>query len=198
MNTIRRSLLCLTGGLLIAGCGGGSSATMRIMDGPPPGVTAVNIWVASMEAHVASENDAVTESNPNDTHIDDDGEWQSLKVDRSIDLVAHQGETTAEVLGQLSLPAGKITQVRLVIDTGKPNTATLNGVVCNLDTTQVAKKGIKINHVFKAFASRDGSKLDVLVDFQLDKSLTAAGGCFVLAPALHLTKVKIDGVEQKE
>ena len=198
MTTILRSLVCLTAGLLAAGCGGGSSATMRLMDAPPPGVTAVNIWVASMEAHVASESDPTTDSDPTDGRIDDDGQWHSLNVDRSIDLVAHEGESTAEVLGQLPLPAGKITQIRLVIDTGKANTATFNRVVCNLDTTQVAKKGIKINHVFKAFGSHDGGKLDVLVDFQLDKSLTPAGNCFALSPSLHLTKVKIDGVERKE
>lgn len=162
------------------------------MDAPPAGVTAVKIWVAAMQVHVDTKEKAMS-ADPNDASIDDDGKWHSLTVNRSIDLVQHQGETAADVLGQLELPEGKVTQVRLVIDTAKPNVATRGGVDCDLDTSRVAEKGIKLNHVFKAFSTKLGAKQEILVDFDLGTSMIESGACYVLAPKLELRKVKTDG-----
>ena len=117
-------------------------------------------------------------------------------MNKSIDLVQHQGETAATVLGQLPLPIGKITQVRLVLDKTKPNTAVLNGTECNLDTSKIPAKGVKINHVFKAFDSKNGSLHQMWVDFKLDESLKPAGNCFELEPKLKLVKVKTDGKDE--
>jgi hypothetical protein len=129
--------------------------------------------------------------------VDDDGEgsWVTLDVDRTIDLVQHQGETAADILGQLQLPAGKITQLRLVLDTSVPenNVATLNGVDCNLDTKRVSKQGVKLNHVFKAFESKAHGTVHLWVDFDLEKSLKAnKDGCFDLEPQLRLAHAKMD------
>ncbi|MBI3179997.1 MAG: DUF4382 domain-containing protein [Deltaproteobacteria bacterium] len=165
------------------------------MDAPPEGVTKVEIFVASMQVHLAKLDDDHTTSDPADSSIDDDDSWESLTVNRSIDLVAHQGEGAAEVLGQLDLPEGKITQIRLQIDTSQPNTATKNGAECDLDVGKVAKKGIKINHPFKAFDVTSDHKHVVIVDFELDKSLKAIGDCFELEPKLKLHKFKLDGVD---
>lgn len=175
----------LAGALVLTGCGGGSTAELRLMDAPPEGVTAVKITVDSMQVHVAGDDE------------EEDGEagWETLAVGKTIDLVQHQGESAAEVLGQLELPEGKITQIRLVIDTSAPgnNTATLNGTDCELDVSKVDVKGVKIIHPFKAFPSEAGGEIEVLVDFRLDESLKPAGSCFVLEPRLHLDKVKVDG-----
>jgi hypothetical protein len=125
---------------------------------------------------------------------DDDGGWVTLDVNRTIDLVQHQGETAAEILGQLQLPAGKITQLRLVLDTSAPenNVATLNGANCALDTKRVNRNGVKINHVFKAFESKPNGTVHVWVDFDLEKSLKAnKAGCFDLLPQLRLAHAKM-------
>jgi hypothetical protein len=176
---------------------GQAQATLSLMDAPPSGVTAVSIFVASMDVHV---NDGGTGgdsgSNPNDATIDDDDKWHSLSVNKSIDLVQHQGESAAAMLGQLELPAGKITQLRLVIDTTKANTATYNGSSCALDTTKVETRGIKINHVFKALSASKGDKVDITVDFDLADSLSPKGDCFELSPRLKLHKVKLNDTEQ--
>ena len=185
-----RALALGSFGLLVAACGGSSStAEFRLMDAPPAGVTAVNVWVAAIQVHVV-DNAEARDADPNDGTIDDDNKWLSLVVNRSIDLVQHQGETAAELLGQLPLPAGKITQIRLILDTTKPNTATRLGVACNLDTSEVVRKGIKINHPFKAFGGN--SKYAIWVDFKLDESLIENGTCFTLKPKLKLHKVKVD------
>jgi hypothetical protein len=183
--------------LACAACGGDGGATLQLMDAPPDGVTAVKITVAAMQVHLA-KSDGPDSSDPLDTSIDDDDRWISLSVNRQIDLVQHQGESAADVLGQLPLPEGKITQIRLVIDTAAAdsNVATYNGNDCNLDVGKVAKKGIKINHPFKAFVSEPGKDYDVFVDFELDKSMKAKDGCFELEPKLKLHKVKLDGIDQ--
>lgn len=179
----------------LAACGSGTStAELKLMDAPPSGVTAVNVYVAAMQVHVAG-SDSSKDGDPNDSSIDDDSSWETLTVGRSIDLVQHQGEAAADVLGQLELPEGKITQLRLLIDTTQPNTAVKDGVSCDLDLSKVEKKGIKINHPFKAFQSKDGEKHEIYVDFRLDESLKASGTCFELKPVIKLHKVKTDGKE---
>jgi hypothetical protein len=55
----------------------------------------------------------------------------------------------------------------------------------------VPPTGIKINHVFKAFASDDDPM--ILVDFDLGKSLKASGDCYRLEPVLKLFRVRADG-----
>lgn len=180
--------------LVAGGCGESSTAEFRLMDAPPAGVTSVKIFVASIQVHVDDKTKTV--SDPADVSIDNDSKWQTFAVGRSIDLVQYQGESAALVLGQLPLPLGKITQVRLVIDKTKPNTATLNGVVCNLDVTKIADKGIKIDHVFKAFESKNGSLHQMWIDFKLDEALKPAGTCFELQPKLKLVKVKTDGKDE--
>lgn len=187
-----QELLSLMLGFGLVGCGAaGSTADLALMDAPPAGVTAVVIQVAAMQVHVDDDNEDHSGSNSGPS-IDDDDRWESLSVNRSIDLVQHQGETAAELLGQLPLPPGKITQIRLVIDTAGENYAVKNGQRCSLDTGKVAKKGIKIEHPFKAWKSVKDTKHFILVDVDLERSLNAKGDCFELDPKIELKKVKID------
>lgn len=186
----------LAAACLLAGCAsdGESSAEFRLMDAPPPGVTSVKIHVLAIHAHV--DDKSAKDADPTDAKIDDSAKWVVLGVGRTIDLVAHQGESAADVLGKLNLPDGKITQIRLVVDTIKAGTATFNGKDCALDMTKVAKKGIKINHVFKAFETGVEKHHIVWVDFELDNSMKDdKKGCFELEPKLKLHKVKRDGVD---
>lgn len=193
--------------LALAACGGAeNTATLHLMDAPPEGVTAVKITVAAMQVHVVPSRDGTSaagdasiddddrDDDRDDDDDDDDSEWRSLSVGRQIDLVQRQGETAAEVLGELGLPEGKITQLRLVLDTSDPenNVATFRGEDCALDVAKVAKKGIKIPHAFKAFRARADGRTSVWVDFELDKSMKRSGDCFELEPKLKLHKVKLD------
>ena len=189
---MKNSILFLAVASTVA-CGGAetSTASLELMDAPPPGVTRVLITVAAMQVHIA-KLDGPDMADPDDMSIDDDDKWVSLAVNRAIDLVQHQGETAAEVLGQLPLPEGKLTQIRLVIDTSLPtnNLATFNGIDCNLDVEKVARKGIKIEHPFKAFDTHSGRRHQIVVDLDLERSLKERRGCFELDPKLKLHKVK--------
>jgi hypothetical protein len=191
-----RYLAGVAGLALAAGCGGSNTATLYLYDAAPAGVTAVNVWVKSMDVHVDTGDTAARETDsrdPADTTIDADDSWVSLEVGKSIDLLEHQGQTAAEVLGQVTLPDGKVTQLRLVIDPAQPNTAAFqDGTTCDLDTTLVARTGIKINHVFKAFQTTSGHA-EVFVHFDLDHSLVATDTCFSLRPVLKLENVERHG-----
>jgi hypothetical protein len=158
------------------------------MDAPPEGVTSVVLFVASMAVHVDDKSKTASDDVPKEGK-----KWRVLTVGKAIDLVAHEGEDAAAVLGQLELPEGKITQIRLALDTEEPQTATVDGAICDLDVSKVAPEGVRISHVFKAFESKAGREIDVFVDLELDKSLKEADGCFRLEPVLKLHKVTIDG-----
>jgi len=179
-----------------AGCGGESTAELNLFDAPPSGVTSVKVWVASMQVHVVPAAEA-RDADPNDASIDDDSSWRSLVVDRQIDLVQRQGETAAEKLGELPLPEGKITQLRLLLDTEKGNTATDASGTCDLILDKgVIRKGVKINHVFRAFESRSGARVQVWTDFRLEDSLKTKDACYELKPVLKLHRVRLDGQDQ--
>jgi hypothetical protein len=197
LNPTTTTLAAAALSVAFAACGGGeNTATLHLMDAPPEGVTAVKLTVAAMQLHVVPGKDGPSSSSAADDDSIDDHEdaWRSLTVGRQIDLVQHQGETAADVLGELGLPEGKITQIRLVLDTSEPanNVATFRGADCTLDVAKVAKKGIKIPHAFKAFQARADGRTSVWVDFELDKSLKSSGDCFELEPKLKLHKVKLD------
>ncbi len=187
--------LVIAAAALAAGCGSGT-ADLYLFDAPPAGVTGVTIQVKSMDVHVDADWGKADSAAPDDTSIDNDGKWQTLEVDKQIDLVQHEGETAADLLGQLTLPDGKITQLRLVIDVSDPalNYVTFqDSSTCQLDTSRVEQKGIKINHVFKAFKTEGGDHHEIYVHFDLATSLTPSGSCFLLEPQVELRTVIQNG-----
>lgn len=188
----------LAAALALGGCAddaADSTATLYLMDAPPAGVTSVVVHVASVQVHVDDKGKSLAED-ASSTAIDKDGKWQTLAVNKSIDLVKAQGETAAVKLGTLGLPEGKITQIRLLLDSAQPNTATANGKTCNLDLSKV-KDGIKINHVFKALDTGVDQNHQAWLDFRLDEALQASGDCYLLKPVLKLQKFTTAGKDVK-
>jgi hypothetical protein len=118
------------------------------------------------------------------------GGWMTLDgAPAEIDLVALQNDVRA-TLGSLSLPEGKVTQIRLIPDRDGKNEVRLgDGTVCAIDLSQVGPKGIKINHPFKAIDVKAGKMREVVVEIDLEKSLERAEGegcTFKLAPKIKL------------
>ena len=183
--------------VLAAACSGSGSASFALTDAPTDltGVTGVNITISSIQAHVAGK-DEVKDGDPADASIDDDGKWVTLTpAKKTFDLLAlTNGSTTP--LGDLELPVGKITQIRIFLDTSKPanNSVSLGTQVCNLDTSKVNAKGIKINHPFKALVVSSGGKVESTVDFIASDSITKQGDClYQLAPVIKIKKARVDG-----
>lgn len=175
---------------LLAGCGGGGTLALRITDAPPDteNMSTVVVTLARVEAHLAGGHD-----HDGDKHDDDDDRgWHTLVPEqRSFDLLKLQNDVTA-ALGDLELPEGKVTQIRLFIDHQGTNAITLkSGQVCPLDLQAVDKAGVKINHPFKAMPIEDGERVEVVIDFDLKESVDLAGPClYRLKPVIKLKSVR--------
>src|SRR5256885_6683724 len=181
--------------LACAACGD-TSHNVFLYDAAPPGVTSVRLYLASVQVHV-DDASAKESHDPSDASIDADAKWRPLVIDRELDLMKHEGATAGANLGEIGLPPGKVTQLRLLLDLSQPQVATYQGADCDLDTSRVEARGVKIDHVFKAFDTGLGNHQEILVHFDLGRSMTPNAGrtCFVLAPQLELRKVVIDGVD---
>lgn len=198
--------LTLAAAVLAAACSGNNDAepgpqtppslSFALFDAPPEGVTSVRLSIAAIQVHVDGL-DATATPAPEDASIDNDGKWKSLPVDAVIDLVQHQGEAAAKNLGEIRLPEGKITQLRLLVDKTKPNQATWNGADCDLDLSKINDNGIKVNHAFKAVEARNDDHLGLYVDFDLGQSLKQQGSCFEVRPVLKLAKAVKNGTAQE-
>lgn len=198
MRTSKFAVLAgLFAALSIAGCAedepAQSTATLYLMDAPPAGVTSVVVHVASIQVHV-DDKTKTSSDDATDTKKDADGKWRTLLVNKPVDLVLAQTETAAVKLGELALPDGKITQIRLMLDSTQKNTAKVGDKTCDLDLSKV-KDGIKINHAFKALDVGTAKKHEAWVDFKLDEAMEATKDCYALKPVLKLKKFKTGGAE---
>ncbi len=181
----------------IAGCAedepAQSTATLYLMDAPPAGVTSVIVHVASIQVHV-DDKSKTTSDDAADTKKDADGKWRTLVVNKPVDLVLAQTETVAVKLGELPLPEGKITQIRLILDPTQKNTAKVGDKTCDLDLSKI-KDGLKINHPFKALDVGTGKKHQAWIDYKLDEAMEVTKDCYALKPVLKLKKFKTDAKE---
>lgn len=115
-SVLRSAALLLTSLALLVGCGGGddfstasvSTATLKLSITDAPARSFDNVIITVKEIRVHQSGDAV-ESN--------DAGWQVIppvNAPRRIDLLELPNGVLAE-LGQTVLPAGKYTQMRLIL-----------------------------------------------------------------------------------
>ncbi len=168
-----------------------STLTLALMDAPPANVTSVVVQVARIDVHV--EPGSADARAANDASIDLDDSWHQFTVNKAIDLAAAQSEIAAVVLGDVQLPDGKITQIRLVFDTVKSSTVTAGGKTCELGLAKLPKTGIKITHPFKSFHVGKALQHKVWIDAPLDQMLVATKTCFDLKPVLKIAKFQTSG-----
>ena len=202
MTTRALSILSCAGSLLLVACGS-TTVTVELTDAPPDMTTIehVHVTLSRVEAHVADGDDDDDDDNgpaepgdDNDNDGDEGSGWRTVAAPAgTFDLVALQNDVRAK-LGELELPSGKITQIRLFIDTaGKNDVVLTSGETCALDLSAVPPTGVKINHPFKALDVEDSSELRIVVDFDLKSSLDQSGSCsFALKPVIKLKHVEKD------
>jgi hypothetical protein len=173
-------------------CGGGEggggeqapvapSGTLRVAltDAPACGLDEVNITVRRVRVHASGDAD------------DNAGGWHDLNLTppRQINLL-DLSNGVLEELGQMALPAGLYTQLRLVL---QPNTGAnlANSIVPSggseqpLDTPSAVQSGIKLIHPFTVPA---GGLVDLVLDFDPCKSIVTRGnGTFGLKPVIAVS-----------
>jgi len=179
--------------LAIGGCSNGGILSLHLTDAPPDtdNMSTVMVTLAAAEAHFAGGHFDAPDGKADDGK-DGHGGWVRVTgAPKPYDLLRLQNGLT-ELVGELALPAGKITQIRLFIDETATNAVTLkDGRICPLNLEGVDKTGIKINHPFKALPIKDGRTLEVVIDFDIKESVDMAAPCvYSLKPVIKIKTVK--------
>jgi hypothetical protein len=197
----------LLGALLACGGGGGGgggsipvSATpaptaaekgtlrLAMTDAPACGYDAVNVTVTRVRVHQAA------------SAAESEAGWQDLPVNppARIDLLSLTNGALFE-LGQLPLPVGKYTQLRLVLAENGGSTPLANSVIpagekeIALKTPSGQQSGLKANANIEVAANQ---MADFVIDFDACKSVVKASssGQYLLKPVLSVVPRLVSGV----
>ncbi len=181
---------------LLTSCGGGGSTQaagngtlqVSLTDAPACGYDAVYVTVSKVRVHQSASADG------------SDSGWTDITLNpaRKINLLDLTNGVLDE-LGQVSLPAGRYTQVRLVLQANTGNTVA-NSVVLSGTTTEVAldtpsavQSGIKL---INAFDVTSGEQTDLVLDFDACKSIVTKGnGGYALKPVIKIVPASLNGIE---
>ena len=163
-------------------------------------VKSIKVTITEIRVHLADvdHSDDVKE----DEAKDDDGGWHTVStVPQTFDLLTIKADAVRP-LGDIELPEGKITQIRLKLKTDGDNGSgaeRIVGAVTELDDTKcdliapksVVNPGLKISGVFKAAKVDKGGKHTVVVNLQLkgDPRETLNGVCaYRIKPVIKFKK----------
>lgn len=176
---------------LLAACGGGggdsggtsaASGTLRLAltDAPACGYDQVNVTIERIRIHASS------------TAQDGDAGWSEMVLTpaRRIDLLTLTNGVLEE-LGSTSLPAGRYTQMRLVLGSNQGPGGMANSVVPSgggerpMETPSGTQTGLKMNVNIEVAANQ---LADFVIDFDACRSVVRAGqsGRHLLKPVLSV------------
>ncbi|HJV68617.1 DUF4382 domain-containing protein [Ideonella sp.] len=183
---------CAALGLLLAGCGGGSggggggiggTGVMRVSltDAPACGYDEVNVTIDRIRVNQSADAG------------DNDAGWTEIVMNpaKRVDLLTLQNGIV-EALGETPLPAGKYTQLRLVLVDNSQAQPLANSVIptgeaeTELHTPSGQQSGLKVNMDVDV---AEGQAVDVVLDFDACRSVVKAGnsGRYNLKPVITAT-----------
>jgi hypothetical protein len=185
----RRSLVaaCGAAAIALAACGGGGGSgdaggtgtlRMALTDAPACGYDAVNVTIERVRVHKSSSAG------------DNDAGWSDLVIapQQRVNLLTLTNGVLEE-LGEMPLPAGRYTQMRLVLAANGNNAPFANSVVPSggtevaLTTPSGQQSGLKLNVGIEVGANQIA---DVVLDFDACKSIVPRGnsGQYNLKPVI--------------
>lgn len=177
--------------LLIAGCGGSTgsgSAPSGVLgvflaDDPACGFNKVYVTVNKVRVHQSSLATANTAG------------WSdiTLKPAKKIDLLSLNNGVLDD-LGQITLPAGHYTQLRLLLDPSANSVVvTGNPAEIPLVTPSAVQSGIKLINQFDVAS---GQRADLVLDFNACKSIVKRGnGKYALKPVIRVIPFALNGID---
>ena len=195
MNLIKNVQLTL-GALAVAGlaaCGGGGdggsgSLRLALTDAPACGYDAVNVTIEKLRVHQSGNAG------------DNDAGWSEIVLNpaKRVNLLNLTNGVLDE-LGQTPLPAGKYTQLRLVLADNSSANPLLNSVLPTggtevaLKTPSGQQSGVKTKINIDIAADK---MADFVLDFDACKSVVVAGGSgqYLLKPVVSVIPRYVSGV----
>jgi len=111
-----------------------------------------------------------------------DNGWTSLQVKKGVYNLLKLTNGLDTLLGEIDLPAGRISQVRLIL--GENNTVKINNQVVTLSTPSAQQSGLKIQVNTDI---NEGITYKILLDFDAARSIVSAGasGKYNLKPVIR-------------
>jgi hypothetical protein len=228
---LKRNLL-LVAPLFLAACGGGSLSLDINSDDAAENTTlssvralgesvdlttvkSVKVTVSEIWVHVedvATKTDDANDDKVEGSKIDDSSKhWEQVSSEEhSFDLMTVRNDAT-KPLGDLTVPEGKITQIRLKLKgtaaegSDKYRIAgaveETNGTVCDLIVPSSAiNPGVKIEGIFKAMKIEASGKHHAVISLKLKDSekLSGTGTCaYRLNPVLKVKKYEVESGDDK-
>ena len=175
------------GGAGTVGGPGSGTLAVSLTDAPACGFDAVNVTVNKVRVHTST------------TASESDGGWTDLTLSpaRKINLL-NLTNGVLESLGQTALPAGRYTQVRLVLDpntgNGMANSVIPTGSTAErtLETPSAIQSGIKLVGQFDVAANQ---RTDLVLDFDACSSVVTRGnGQYALKPVVKIIPTAVNGI----
>lgn len=176
----------------LVACGGSDSQSygtlgVSMTDAPACGFEAVNVTVQKVRVHKSST------ANENDSGWTDITLSPAKKVNL-LDLT----NGVLMTLGEVPLPTGHYTQLRLVLDANTGNSMAnsvvpVGGSETALDTPSGVQTGIKLVNQFEV---KENERVDLVLDFDACKSVVTKGAAnkFALKPVVKVIPTLVNGI----
>lgn len=166
-------LICLLAGACKKENGRGA---MRVMLTDAPGdYKEVNVDIRAVEINYAN------------TQTGQNG-WVTLPTNKGVyNLLFLQNNVMVTIADDRNIPEGKVNQIRLVLG-GNNTVKTKDDVTHNLSTPSATQSGLKIN---LNTVVREGDNLEVVLDFDADKSVLHEGSDYILKPVLRVKAIEV-------
>jgi hypothetical protein len=164
----------------LSGCGQAGRLVVELTGEAPEGETlrSVTVTVSQVDAQVA-ESEGGQEG------------WVTVGAQAlELDLLRLLDDQRVS-LGALDLSDGRVTQVRLFLDTSARNEVVLrDGTTCRLDTREVSGAGTMVLHPFPGVDVEANNLTRVVLGFDVGESLERMGACtYRLKPVITLVRV---------
>jgi hypothetical protein len=176
-KTVKLFLLSLVSVFLVC-CDSDDEKTAKVqvwLTDAPGDYQEVNIDIQGVEVHVGDN--------------DDESGWRSLPAREGIYNLLDLTNGLDTLLGEVEIPAGKISQVRLVL--GDNNTVKVNDDVFDLSTPSAQQSGLKLQ-VHQTLSA--GITYKILLDFDVARSIVTTGnGGYKLKPVIRTIAEAQDG-----
>lgn len=167
----------------------GSSLVFGSCSDDSSGNAAVEVRLTDAPAEYQEVNVDIQDVQVHSEGGDPDDGWISLSINKGVYNLLELTNGLDTLLGSTTLPAGKITQVRLIL--GDDNSIKTNNVSTDLNIPSAQQSGLKVQVNTEL---KEGISYTILLDFDAARSIVATGsGKFNLKPVIRAITTAQDG-----